>query len=600
MTAIGHLTPRDLAGLDRAIDRGTHRLLQLQRPDGVWVGELESNVTMTAQHLFWHHYLDLRTPELDRRIANELMMRMRDDGTWSIWFEGPPDLSTSIEAYVACRLAGVDPGPHALAYIQRGGGIPKARLFTKCFMALIGEWPWQKMAPIPPELVLIPPQWPFSIYAFSCWARQTFVALALAQSLRPVRPSDVDLRAIGAIPGRTRPPRRPQALRRKAQATAEQWIRARQEADGSWGGIQPPWVWSIIALAALGHGLDDPTLAKAVDGWQGFMVEDGGRLRPEACQSPVWDTALAALALRACGVSSDHPSLVKAADYLLREEVTVKGDWAIHRPDLAPSGWAFEYENDNYPDVDDTAVVALTLHELGVGDDAIRRGVDWMVGMQSKGGGWGAFDVDNNAMWLYKIPFCDFGKVTDEPTADVTAHSLEVLGALGTHGDPAERGVKWLLAEQEDDGSWFGRWGVNHLYGTGAALPGLEAVGIPPEHPAMRRAVAWLDSVQQENGGFGEDIRSYADPAWRGRAEFTTASQTAWALLGYVAAGNAEASSARRAADYLCAAQRPDGDWDERHFTGTGFPLDFMIRYHLYRITFPLLALGRMRERLAG
>ncbi len=596
MAAIAELTQ-----LDIAIERGTRRLLELQRPDGVWVGELESNVTMTAQHLFWHHYLDLRTPELDRRIANELLARMRDDGTWSIWFEGPPDLSTSIEAYVACRLAGVDPGPRALAYIQREGGIPKSRLFTKCFMALLGQWPWQRMAPIPPELVLLRPGSPFSIYDFSCWARQTFVALAVAQSLRPVRPSDIDLKAIGARPGQTRSPRRPNAVRRRAVRVAERWIRERQEADGSWGGIQPPWVWGIIALTALGNGLDDPVLGKAVEGWQGFMVADGERLRPEACQSPVWDTGLALLALRACGVSDDRPQLVRAGEYLLAQEVHVKGDWAIRRPDLAPGGWAFEYENVHYPDIDDTAVLPVALHGMGIGEeDAISRGLDWLVGMQSRDGGWGSFDVDNDARWLYKIPFCDFGKVTDEPTADVTAHSLEALGTLGVHGDAAERGLEWLLSEQEEDGSWFGRWGVNHIYGTGAVLPGLEAVGIPHDHPSMRRAVAWLDSVQQESGGFGEDIRSYADPAWRGRANFTTASQTAWALLGYVAAGNAEDSSCGRAADYLCAAQRTDGDWEEQHFTGTGFPLDFMIRYHLYRITFPLLALGRLRERLAG
>jgi squalene-hopene/tetraprenyl-beta-curcumene cyclase len=594
------VTTAELTQLDTAIERGTRRLLELQRPDGVWVGELESNVTMTAQHLFWHHYLDLRTPELDRRIANDLLARMRDDGTWSIWFEGPADLSTTIEAYVACRLAGVDPGPRTLAYIRREGGIPKSRLFTKCFMALLGQWPWQRMAPIPPELVLVPPGSPFSIYDFSCWARQTFVALSVAQSLRPVRPADVDLTAIGARPGKTRPPGRPNRLRRRAVTVAERWIRERQEADGSWGGIQPPWVWGIIALAALGNGLDDPTLGKAVEGWQGFMVSDGERLRPEACQSPVWDTALAALALRACGVPADHEALRRAGDYLLREEVTVKGDWAIRKPDLAPGGWAFEFENDLYPDVDDTAVVALALQELGRGEDAIARGLDWLVGMQSRDGGWGAFDVDNDTMWLYKIPFCDFGKVTDEPCADVTAHSLETLGTLRSHPDAAERGLDWLLAEQEKDGSWYGRWGVNYLYGTGAALPGLEACGVPHDHPAMRRAVAWLDSVQQESGGFGEDIRSYADSAWRGRAEFTTPSQTAWALLAYVAAGNAEDSSCGRAADYLCAAQRTDGDWDEEHFTGTGFPLDFMIRYHLYRITFPLLALGRLRERLAG
>jgi squalene-hopene/tetraprenyl-beta-curcumene cyclase len=590
----------ELTALDQAIDAGTRRLLKLQQPGGIWVGELESNVTMTAQHLFWNHVLGLRTPDLDRRIANELMARMRDDGTWAIWFEGPPDLSTSIEAYVALRMCGVDPGPRALEYIQREGGIPKSRLFTKCFLALLGQWPWQKMVPIPPELVLLPPGGPFSIYNFACWARQTFVALSLAQSLRPVHLADVDLSAIGAIRGRTRPARAPNALRRRAQRTAEQWIRERQEADGSWGGIQPPWVWGIIALTALGHGLDDPTLSKAVEGWQGFMVEDGDRLRPEACQSPVWDTGLAVLALRACGVAADHPQLRAAGEYLLGQEVTVKGDWTIRTPGLAPGGWAFEYENDLYPDTDDAAVISLALRQLGVGDEAVGRGLDWLVGMQSKGGGWGAFDVDNQAMWLYRIPFCDFGKVTDEPSADVTAYALETLGHESGHDDARDRGLAWLIDEQEDDGSWFGRWGVNHLYGTGAALPALEACGIPPDHPSVRLAVAWLDSVQQEHGGFGEDIRSYADPAWRGRAPFATPSQTAWALLAHVAAGNAEGGNARRAADYLCGVQRPDGDWDENHFTGTGFPLDFMIRYHLYRISFPLLALGRMRERLSA
>jgi squalene-hopene/tetraprenyl-beta-curcumene cyclase len=591
----------ELTRIDEAIERGTRRLLELQRPDGVWVGELESNVTMTAQHLFWNHFVGLRTPELDRRVANELMARMREDGTWSIWFEGPPDLSTSIEAYVACRMAGVDPGPRALAYIRREGGIPKSRIFTKCFLALIGQWPWQRMVPIPPELVLLPPSAPFSIYDFACWARQTFVALAVAQSLRPVRHAAVDLRAIGAVPGRTRPARRPNGLRRRAHAVAERWIRERQEADGSWGGIQPPWVWGIVALAALGHGWEDETFRKAVEGWQGFMVEDGERLRPEACQSPVWDTGLAVLALRACGLPADHLQLVRAGEYLLSQEVSERGDWAIRRPDLAPGGWAFEFENDLYPDTDDAAVISFALRQLDTGEDAVRRGLDWLVGMQSSGGGWGAFDVDNTATWLYRIPFCDFGKVTDDPSADVTAHALETLAREdGRYGDAVERGLRWLFAEQEDDGSWFGRWGVNHLYGTGAALPALEACGVPHDHPAVRRAVAWLDSVQRADGGFGEDIRSYADRAWRGRADFATASQTAWALLGYVAAGNAEDIAARRAADYLCSVQRADGDWEEAHFTGTGFPLEFMIRYHLYRINFPLLALGRLRERLSG
>jgi squalene-hopene/tetraprenyl-beta-curcumene cyclase len=590
----------ELTGFERAIERGTQRLFELQHDDGHWVGELESNVTMTAQHLFWHHVLGVRTPELDRRIANELLARRRDDGTWAIWWEGPADLSTTIEAYTALKLAGVDPGPKTRAYIESQGGIPRARVFTKCFLALLGQWPWQRIPSIPPEIVLLPAGGPFSVYDFSCWARQTVVALSVVMALRPVRPATIELTEIGARPGARRPPRRPTALRRRALATAERWVRERQEADGSWGGIQPPWVWSIVMLAALGHGFEDETLRKAVEGWQGFTVEDGDRLRPEACQSPVWDTALALLALAECGFGVDDARVAKAVDWLLREEVTVKGDWAVRRPQLAPGGWAFEYENDLYPDVDDTVVVALALRKLGVGDDAVRRGLDWTVGMQSRGGGWGAFDVDNRAMWLYRIPFCDFGKVTDEPSADVTAHALEVLAPETAYRGEVGRGLDWLLGEQEEDGSWFGRWGVNHLYGTGAALPALEACGIPGDHPAVRRAVAWLDSVQRPDGGFGEDIRSYADPAYRGRGSSMTPSQTAWALLGYVAAGDAAGAPAGRAAEALCVAQRDDGDWDEEHFTGTGFPLDFMIRYHLYRLNFPLLALGRLRERLSA
>jgi squalene-hopene/tetraprenyl-beta-curcumene cyclase len=589
----------ELTALDSTLERGAERLLALQHPDGWWKGELESNATMTAQHLFWHHVLGLRTPELDRKIAEELLARQRDDGTWAIWFEGPGDLDTTIEAYTALKLAGVDPGPLARDFIRREGGIAKARIFTKCFLALLGQWPWQRIVPIPPELVLLPAAGPVSIYDFACWARGTFVPLAVTSALRPVRPANVDLREIGARPNASRPAPRPMRRRRRAIAVAERWVRERQEADGSWGGIQPPWVWSILMLTALGYGFEDETLRRAVEGWQGFTIDDGDRLRPEACQSPIWDTALAVLGLRAAGVPADHPQLVAAGRWLLQEEVTVTGDWAIRLPQLAPGGWAFEFENDLYPDVDDTVVVALALRELGIGDDAVRRGLDWTVGMQSGNGGWGAFDVDNDAMWLYKTPICDFGKVTDEPTADVTAHALEALGPEGGYDSAVDRGVDWLLREQEPDGSWFGRWGVNHLYGTGAALPGLEACGIPHGHPAMKAAVAWLDSVQQASGAFGEDILSYSDRNLRGRGA-ATPSQTAWALLAYVAAGEASRLSARRAGEYLCRSQRPDGDWDEQHFTGTGFPLAFMIRYHLYRLTFPLLALGRQRERLSS
>jgi squalene-hopene/tetraprenyl-beta-curcumene cyclase len=590
---------RTATALDRAVERATERLLELQHPDGWWVGELESNATMIAQHLFWHHFLGLRTPDLDRKIANELLARQRDDGTWAIWFEGPPDLSTTIEAYAALKLAGADAGARTRDYIRGEGGASRARVFTKCFLALLGHWPWQWIARMPPEVILLPPDGPFSVYNFSCWARQTVVPLSVVQALRPVRPAQIDLREIGARPGQTKPPPRPGPIRRVAFATAERWVRDRQEADGSWGGIQPPWVWSIIMLAALGYGFEDETLRAAVEGWRGFTIDEGDRLRPEACQSPVWDTALAAIALLDAGVSPAHSALRRAGEWLVREEVKVSGDWAVRKPDLAPGGWAFEFENDLYPDVDDTAVVVLALRRLGLGADAVDRGLAWTAGMQSRSGGWGAFDVDNEAHWLYKLPFCDFGKVTDEPSADVTAHALEALAPERRYAAPVERGLDWLLSEQEPDGSWFGRWGVNHLYGTGAALPALEAGGLACGHPAIRRAVAWLEAVQQPDGSFGEDIRSYADPSWRGRGR-ATPSQTAWALLGYVAAGEAGSNSARRAADWLCFVQRSNGDWQEDHYTGTGFPLDFMIRYHLYRLHFPLMALGRLRERLAA
>jgi squalene-hopene/tetraprenyl-beta-curcumene cyclase len=592
MTAVEELT-----ALDSAIDAGTRRLLELQHPDGWWVGELESNATMIAEHLFWLHFTGLRDPATDRRLATELMARRRDDGTWSNWFDGPADLSTTIESYVALKMAGVDAGDRTREFIHASGGVPKARVFTKCFLALLDLWPWQRIPPVPPEIVLLPPGGPFSIYKLACWARQTVVPLSVVMALRPSRPAGVDLTEIGARPRESRPAGPPSAIRRRAFDAAEKWVRARQEADGGWGGIQPPWVWSIVMLAALGYGFEDEQLRRAVEGWGGFMVDDGERLRPEACQSPVWDTALAVLGLRACGVPADHPQLRKAGEWLLAEEVTVPGDWSVRVPELAPGGWAFEFANDNYPDVDDAAVVCLALRELELGDDAVRRGLAWVAGMQSANGGWGAFDVDNTSDWLYRIPFFDFGAVIDPPSEDVTAHAVEALAPHDRYADITERGFRYLLNEQQDDGSWWGRWGVNHVYGTAAVVPALEACGVPYDHPAMRGAVDWLDAVQAEDGGFGEDIRSYHEREWRGRG-VTTPSQTAWGVLAYVAAGEAQRAAARRAADLLCASQQRDGDWSEEQYTGTGFPTDFMIRYHLYRLHFPLMALGRMRERL--
>ena len=604
--------------LERALDAGAERLLALQKPDGFWVAELESNVTMTAQHIFWHEFLRIAEEDTVRRCANELLARRRDDGSWAIYWGGEPDLAATVEAYTALRMAGLAADDPRLAgarrYIEEQGGIGASRVFTRMWLALFGLWPWEEIQAIPPELVLLSPELPLSVYSFGCWARQTLVALSIVMHYRPVRrlseerlAREIDLGPVerpqtawnlldSAIRWYNRQPVQPG--RERALAYAERWLIDRQELDGSWGGIQPPWVWSLIAFACRGHGPESPYLRRGIEGWKRFMVDDGDRLRPEACQSPVWDTCLALVALRAAGVPADEPALQKAGEWLLREEVRARGDWAVRLPGSEAGGWAFEYDNDLYPDIDDAAVVAIALNDLGIGRPAVTRACEWIEAMQSRNGGWGAFDKDNDAYWLYEIPFVDFGAIIDPPSVDVSGHAVELLAKEPGYENPVRRGVDYLLAKQEENGSWFGRWGVNYVYGTGAALPALEAAGIPHDHPAMRRAVAWLESVQQEGGGFGEDCRSYDvgedGQGWHGNGT-PTASQTAWALLGLIAAGEAQSEAATRAATWLAESQREDGDWDEPYFTGTGFPRHFLINYHLYRTYWPVVALGRLK-----
>jgi squalene-hopene/tetraprenyl-beta-curcumene cyclase len=475
------------------------------------------------------------------------------------------------------------------------------------------------------------PSWlPFNVYDFACWARQTIVAVSLVKAHRPAHALGFGLdelrvapqaepvgdspraRMLTALDRALRAyERRPIApLRRLAMARAERWIVRRQEADGSWGGIQPPWVYSLIALSLSGYPIEHPVMRRGLEGLERFMVEDeddsrgagappGRSRRLEACQSPVWDTALSMIALSDAGLPEDHPALVGAARWLLGEEVTVRGDWAVARPRLAPGGWAFEFANVNYPDVDDTAEVVLALCRVRRDsrvDGAIERATRWLEGMQSSGGGWGAFDAENTRALVRDLPFLDFGEVIDEPSADVSAHSIEMLAALGLLDTPAaQRGVRWLIEQQEPGGSWFGRWGINHVYGTGAAVPALVAAGVDPAQPCIRRAVGWLLEHQNEDGGWGEDPRSYDDEQWIGRGP-STASQTAWALLALHAAGERSSQALRRGVEWLVRTQRADGGWDEPQYTGTGFPSDYYINYHLYRLAFPIMALGRCRE----
>jgi squalene-hopene/tetraprenyl-beta-curcumene cyclase len=613
----------------RSLSKATAHLRSLQYPDGHWRGLLETNVTMDAEDMLLREFLGVREPERSARSARWIRGQQNDDGSWPKFYGGPGDISTTIEAYWALKLAGDDPGAEhmqrAASWTREQGGPRAARVFTHIWMALFGLWPWEEVPALPPELVFFPKWLPLNPYDFACWARQTIVALTIVRSYRPAHRLGFTLDELGpgAPPAPLDPPtfngrilvmldkiartyeRRPlRWLRRAALAAAERWVIARQEADGSWGGIQPPWVYSLIALSLRGYPIDHPVMRAGLAGLDEFTVQYSEVNWLEACQSPVWDTALAILALLDAGVDAADPDLVQAGDWLLDRQINDRaGDWPLRRPRLEPGGWSFEYHNRNYPDTDDTAVVALALRRLGHPDSdraeaALQRAARWMIGMQSSDGGWGAFDVDNWRGLCRDVPFCDFGEVIDPPSADVTAHAVELLAAEPYAGarQSADRGLSWLLREQEADGSWFGRWGVNHVYGTWSVLCALVAGGLSGEDPSVRRGADWLKAHQNPDGGWGEDIRSYTDPAWIGRGA-STASQTAWALIGLHEAGETRSDAVARGIRWLCETQRGDGTWDEPYFTGTGFPTDFYINYHLYRLVFPVMALGRcLRE----
>ncbi|MED7928416.1 squalene--hopene cyclase [Nonomuraea sp. LP-02] len=616
------LETRDvLTGAEHALQSACDHLLGLRSPEGWWKGELQTNVTMDAEDLLLRQFLGIRTEPDTAEAGRWIRSQQRADGTWANFHEGPADLSTTVEAYAALRLAG-DPPDAAHMRAARGqildmGGIEASRVFTRIWLALFGEWPWRRLPVMPPELMFLPPWFPLNIYDWACWARQTIVPLTVVTACRPVRRLPFDLAELrtGREPRRAsgggwekafcvldralhRYERRPSPILRRAALTrAINWITARQEADGSWGGIQPPWVYSVIALHLAGYRLDHPVMTRAIKGLDRFTIRDESGRRLEACQSPVWDTALAVNALLDAGTPADHPAVTGAAAWLLREEITTTGDWAVRRPGLPPGGWAFEFDNDGYPDIDDTAEVVLALRRLDVPGvrPAIERGVRWMAGMASSDGGFAAFDADNDRVLCTKLPFCDFGAVIDPPSADVTAHVVEALAKERPGSPELRRAVVWLLKAQERDGSWFGRWGANHVYGTGAVVPALVAAGVNPGHSSVRRAVAWLERHQNDDGGWGEDLRSYRDPAWIGRGA-STASQTAWALLALLAAGE-RSPAVENGVRWLVEHQRPDGNWDEPYFTGTGFPGDFYINYHLYRLVFPISALGRYLSR---
>src|SRR2546421_143289 len=449
-------------GAQVALQLACERLLSLQDEAGWWQGELQTNVTMDAEDMLLREFLGIRRADGTERSAAWIRSQQRADGTWANFHGGPGELSTTIEAYWALRLAGDPPeAEHMLAaasFIRSQGGLESARVFTHVWLALFGLWPWERVPALPPEIVLLPPSAPLNIYDFACWARQTIVALSLVKAFRPVRPLAFGL----------------DELRAGEQAP--------QDAKQATGSAKRAWLSRLDAARRL-----------------------------EACQSPVWDTALAMIALGDAGIAPDHPGMGRAASWLLGEEVTARGDWAVARRHLKPGGWAFEFANVNYPDVDDTAEVVMALARARAEADADRidaavaRGRAWLEGMQSSDGGWGAFDADNTRALVRELPFLDFGEGIDEPSADVTAHAVEMLAALERREAAATpAAVAWLLDHQERDGSWSGRWGINHVYGTGAVVPALIAARIDPAHESIRRAVRWLAAHQNEDGGWGE------------------------------------------------------------------------------------------------
>jgi squalene-hopene/tetraprenyl-beta-curcumene cyclase len=488
---------------------------------------------------------------------------------------------------------------------------------------------------MPVELVLLPPWFPLNIYAMSSWARGTVVPLTLLMAHRPSVPIEPDA---GVSELWREPPTREElafarspelvttrnfflavdralkalaplswrGLRRRAVARAIEWILRHQDANGQWGGIQPAMVNAVLALHAVGFAPDHPAMMSGIQGVEDFLVECEGTLMYQPCVSPNWDTALAARALLDAGLDPAHPALGRAGDWLVANQIFRRGDWSVLNPRLEPGGWAFEFANDWYPDVDDSAVILTVLDALPVahtveGKRAIAYGLNWTLGMQSRDGGWAAFDTDNTAAFLNRIPFADMEAMIDPPTEDLTGRLLHLMGTVGYRLDfgRARRAVEFLRRTQRSDGSWWGRWGVNFVYGTWCALAGLERIGEDMRAPYVRRAVEWLTAHQNPDGGFGETVASYDDESLAGKGE-STPSQTAWALLGLLAADGPSSAAVERGVDWLVRTQGPDGTWEERAFTGTGFPRHFYLRYHLYRHYFPLMALGQYRTRLAA
>ncbi|MDO8430837.1 MAG: squalene--hopene cyclase [Candidatus Binatus sp.] len=633
------LSPHDefVAKVDYTIERAQNSLLALQKPEGYWHGALEANAEMNAEYIIFTHFMDTVDIELEARLKKYLLDTQSADGSWSLFPGGEGYLSSTIEAYFALKLTGMRAGDEPMAQARRWilakGGIVNCGTLARFYLAAMGQITWDATAALPIEIVLLPNWFPINIYELGSWARGTLMALMLMQTARPAKQIDYQR---GILELYIQPPhftkfKQPRgkkllslrnllnvgdrglrlydkhnvaSLRASAIRKTEEWIVDHQDENGSWGGIEPCYLLSAMALKAIGYRNDHPVLRKAIAASRELVWDFPDSALYMPCVSPNWDSALAGRALLDSGIAGDHPALRKAASWFIDHQIFNKGDWSVKRPALEAGGWAFQFYNDSYPDVDDSAVILSVLAESSVGDAAakersMRAGANWVMGMQSKDGGFAAFDADNDSTWMNHLPLADVEAVTDPSCPDLTGRVLDMMASVGYRSDHpvAKRAIEWLKRNQSSHGGWWGRWGVNYIYGTSSALSGLRAIGVDMKQPWIRRAVAWLKSKQNADGGWGESPLSDQDPAWHGRGT-STASQTAWALIALVAGEDDVSESAMRGAQWLSERQNDDGAWDETEHTGNGFPNHFYLRYHLYAHYFPLMALGRFRRRL--
>lgn len=633
-TVSHHLEPDLKASVNDAIKRAQEHLLKQQSLEGYWWAELEANVTLTAEYIMLQRLL--HTPHKSRieQARRYLLKEQREHGGWELYWGDGGELSTSIEAYFALKLSGERVDSQAMQrareFILSRGGVTRSRVFTKIHLALFNAYPWDGIPTLPAWFVLLPSWFPLNIYEMASWARSSTVPLLIVCDQRPLLgpemrvdelfvDKDTSLKnvdgsfvsslflfadrvlktaeRIGFVP-----------FRKRAIQAAERWIIERQELSGDWAGIIPAMLNSLLALKTLGYEDDHPYVRKGLEAIERFGIEDSHitgleeaacfRLQP--CVSPTWDTALAMTALVDSGLSPDHPELRRAGEWLLEQQIFRYGDWAIKNRTGKPAGWAFEFHNDCYPDVDDTAAVVMALLPVRLEDQsskiaACRAAAEWIASMECKAGGWAAFDVDNTQELFNRMPYGDLKAMIDPPTADLTGRVLEMFSYIQTGFDSGElkaRAIRFLRKKQERDGSWWGRWGVNYIYGTYLALTGLISAGINADEDEVQRGRDWLVGAQNDDGGWGETCASYSDPGRKGTG-VSTPSQTAWALLGLMASGARESKAVSRGIRFLVSCQNQDGSWNEPQFTGTGFPGHFYINYHLYRNIFPLTALGR-------